>query len=532
MLNTINRKVMAGYAVVFLILVIAVSLLLQRSGSIENTNSEFVENTLPKLHKTESAKANLSQLQIAAFALYGTTIDETQFSKLLKDHHKQIKQDISSLKTTTSANLKLSDKLNRVIQDINQLSDIMSARRVDWDGARDALSSLQKSADNLHTALGKLNKNLSQQASQGAKQVKDRIDSMRLLIILAIIGITIVIAGAFLMANAMISKPVKRLSLALDRIALEHDLTHQIKNKSNDEIGAAATSINHLLSGFRDGTSEIMSASTSLQESVGLLNHSATVSDEQVVTFAHHIEELKNKINTLESSINDSSNRSFSASETAKTGANQVKQGAIEVSNTAKGIGELSTDIESSAEMLLNLKNAGDQVSSVVKTIAEIAEQTNLLALNAAIEAARAGESGRGFAVVADEVRTLASRTHDSTHEINSILDTIVNSISSTVSQMESNKTKAQDAVSLAESTVAALDIIQTTVIQLSEENETLARLAQTNKDDTDAMNSSVSQMESASHLVTESSRETKEASNDLTSLASALNAITSRYKI
>lgn len=52
----------------------------------------------------------------------------------------------------------------------------------------------------------------------------------------------------------------------------------------------------------------------------------------------------------------------------------------------------------------------GEQINSIVKTIAAIADQTNLLALNATIEAARSGEHGKGFAVVANEVRDLAKR--------------------------------------------------------------------------------------------------------------------------
>ena len=109
----------------------------------------------------------------------------------------------------------------------------------------------------------------------------------------------------------------------------------------------------------------------------------------------------------------------------------------------------MNIEVKVAAETLGQLENEVENINSVLKIITGIAEQTNLLALNAAIEAARAGDTGRGFAVVADEVRQLATKTQNSTVNIQNNIARLTEVTGSTVASMERSNLSAREGVDL-----------------------------------------------------------------------------------
>ena len=115
-----------------------------------------------------------------------------------------------------------------------------------------------------------------------------------------------------------------------------------------------------------------------------------------------------------------------------------VERAMVTVSDIAASVSNLATKIDT-------LKNACEQITSIVKTIEKIASQTNLLALNATIEAARAGDAGKGFAVVATEVKALSNQTASATEDIRNRIAALQAGMNDILSAMSSSAEQVEN---------------------------------------------------------------------------------------
>jgi methyl-accepting chemotaxis protein len=147
--------------------------------------------------------------------------------------------------------------------------------------------------------------------------------------------------------------------------------------------------------------------------------------------------------------------------------AKQATENGQVIRTAVERIHALSHSIESAAERVFDLAQAGSTIASQVKEIREIADQTNMLALNAAIEAARAGEQGRGFAVVADEVRKLAERVSQATLSISEQVKNIGATSSASTDLMREVVADMKINIELASTAGSAMSQIETSSHQV-----------------------------------------------------------------
>ncbi len=275
------------------------------------------------------------------------------------------------------------------------------------------------------------------------------------LILLALVGF---------MTSRNITRPLRFLSLAAERIS-QGDLKMDLpSDRRSDEVGVLARAFSVMARSLEslaraaeriaagDMSVELMPRSAQdvlgnafvlmrdrlrrtaaeIQESVNVLGSSASqilASTTQVASGAAEtataVAQTTTTVEEVKQTAQLSTQKAQYVSEAAQRSAQVAQTGKLSVAEAIERMNRIREQMEAIAESTVRLSEQSQAIGEIIATVSDLADQSNLLAVNAAIEAAKAGEQGKGFAVVAQEVRTLAEQSKQATARVRSILGDI-----------------------------------------------------------------------------------------------------------
>ncbi|EOX4798002.1 HAMP domain-containing methyl-accepting chemotaxis protein [Vibrio alginolyticus] len=447
------------------------------------------------------------------FLLYGQQDHLDKYHDLIKYHNQSVAEIDSKLDRLTDNDRSLWSLFKEMQQLYFPLAEQVIALRQspEWNESNLLMANeLLPAADALDQSLETIvlaQQSRADQSGQGINQsIKNVLTTM---LIAAALVLFAAVAISKYMGNT-IGRRVKNLSERAKTIASGDVSQPPLTVVGKDELADLTDSINRMNQSLASIVAGVSEKAHQVDTSMGALLESAQVTSSNVEQQQTSIVEMGSQLDEIALAARNTLDQANQSVQKLSDSKGEIEQGRDALEQNKVTMESLHGSIETASTQVTQLSKESEAIGRVTEVIEGLAEQTNLLALNAAIEAARAGDQGRGFAVVADEVRMLATRTTQSTTEINGIINAIQRSTNSVVEEIEHSQSLAEQGAEHIEKAVTRLLV---TTEQIGSLNEQMAELAAAAEQQSHATNSITGLMSGITQSVDEVSNNSQRAS-------------------
>ena len=309
------------------------------------------------------------------------------------------------------------------------------------------------------------------------------------------------------------------------------DLTQRLAVNNQDEMGQLGNDLNTMTDSLAAITKEITQASHRMVTTLEEVRHAVETQSSGAIEQASSVNEITASLEEIEKSSAQTMEKARALGTAAERTREKGQQGLDAVEQSIKGMNIVRDKVQLIALTILDLSNKTQQVGEITAVVNNLAQQSKMLALNASIEAAKAGEAGKGFAVVATEVKNLAEQSEQSTVQVQKILEDIRHATEKAVMVTEEGTKGVDQGTALVEQTGEIVRNLTDIIYEATVASQQIEAAVRQEGVGIEQITTGMNEINQVTSTFVESVRQTTEAINDLAAIAKHLKVQIDVYK-